>query len=229
MKTITLPDGRKITYELTRKNVRNINMRFGDDGTLKISAPKRVTVTYIENLISERGASILSAAEKLRNRDRKSDITAKSAVIFGQEYPVRIIESPEERAAVEGDEIRVYTVNDVEENICGLVREAVCEALIREIKLDNARIRDTLAQSGLVPPPTVITVKDMKTRWGSCSYNRGRISINLRLAAFPREALTSVMWHEYAHYWHHDHSAAFYKFVRRFYPEYDRANKLLKE
>ena len=36
------------------------------------------------------------------------------------------------------------------------------------------------------------------------------------------------MWHEYAHYWHRDHSARFYAFLEAHFPEYRRWNSLLK-
>ena len=149
---------------------------------------------------------------------------------LGKTYPVRPIANSRECAVIDEDEIRVFTrmTNDPE-YILTLVQKAVSErfcALLGEL---NAEVRKTLENFGLKPPPTQITVKDMSSRWGSCSFTRGHISMNIRLAAYPRQTVLSVLWHEYAHYWHHDHSKKFYDFVLRFYPEYYKWNDLLKK
>lgn len=226
MKTIPLPDGREIRYELTRKRVKNVNMRVKSDGVVYVSANTRVSVKRIEEILIERAEFILKAAEQLKSREERSEITAEKMRWLGKEYPVRVIRNHAERVALEESELRVFTTHpeEAQEMLQKWVGERFAE-LIEEL---NAEVRGALQAAGLTPPPTRIAIKDMKTRWGSCSYTRGHISINVRLMAYPRETVLSVLWHEYAHYWHHDHSARFYGFVERFCPEYRKWNGLLK-
>ena len=73
-----------------------------------------------------------------------------------------------------------------------------------------------------------ITIRNQKTRWGSCTAN-GNLNFNCLLMAVPEEVLDSVVVHELCHRLHMDHSKAFYKDVYRVFPEYDRCNKWLKE
>ncbi len=226
MEIIKLPDGREIRYQLTRKRVKNVNMRVKEDGVVYVSASTRVSVKRIEEILTERAEFILKAAQQLKDRNERSEITAEKMQWLGKEYPVRAIRSHAERVALEESELRVFTMHpeEAQEMLQKWVSERFAE-LIEEL---NAEVRGVLQAAGLTPPPTRISIKNMKTRWGSCSYTRGHISINLRLMAYPRETVLSVLWHEYAHYWHHDHSARFYAFVERFYPEYRRWNGLLK-
>lgn len=226
MKTIPLPDGREIRYELTRKRVKNVNMRVKTDGIVYVSANTRVSIKRIEEILIERAEFIFRAAEQLKNREERSEITAEKMRWQGKEYPVRVIHNHAERVALEENELRVFTTHpeEAQEMLQKWVGERFAE-LISEL---NDEVRGALQAAGLTPPLTRISIKDMKTRWGSCSYTRGHISINVRLMAYPRETVLSVLWHEYAHYWHHDHSARFYGFVERFYPEYRRWNGLLK-
>lgn len=230
MKTLSLPDGREISYELTRKRVKNINLRLRQDGTISVSAPQRVSVKRIEELLLSRAEDFLKAAERQEQRERKTDFSSlKSVNWLGREYPVVFIESSRESALLDETELRVFTRRtEDEEYLRSLVRKAVADNFVRLCGELNEQVRAALASRGLTPPPTRITVKDMRTRWGSCSYTRGHISINIRLAAYPRETVLSVFWHEYAHYWHHDHSAQFYAFLLEQYPEYYRWNGLLK-
>lgn len=73
-----------------------------------------------------------------------------------------------------------------------------------------------------------ITIRNQKTRWGSCSAN-GNLSFNCLLTAMPPEVLDSVVVHELCHLKQMNHSKAFYSEVYRVFPEYDRWTKWLKE
>lgn len=229
MKTITLPSGRTLTYELVRKRVKNVNFRAKDDGIVYVSANSRVSVKEVERFLTERADFFFGAFERLRSREKRSEINTETVNWLGQEYPVRIIHNARECAVLDEIECRVFTrLGGDAEYVLSLIQRAVADrfaALCREL---NEEVRAEFVRRGLTPPPTRITIKDMKSRWGSCSYTRGHISINIRLAAYPRETVLSVFWHEYAHYRHHDHSQKFYDFLLDMYPDYFRWNDLLK-
>ncbi len=228
MKTIGLSDGRELTYELTRKAVKNINFRIKPSGLIMVSAKNGVSVQYIEKLLTESADKIFAAIDRLRARDSRSDITEERVNWLGKEYPVRVINNFGERAAPDENEFRVFTAHGSDtQHVRYLLERSVAALFSRLCEELNGEVRAELSRSGLVPPPTVITIKDMKSRWGSCTYTKGHISINVRLAAYPRETVLSVLWHEYAHYWHHDHSKEFYAFVEKYYPEYHKWNGLL--
>lgn len=227
MKTLKFPDGSEISYELTRKPVKNVNLRVKEDGTLRISANSRVSVRHIEEFIISQQAFIIRAAERINARSAENDIGERVRWL-GREYPVRVIANSRECAVLEQEEFRVLTRIPEPEHVRLLLRNWLAEnftLLCREL---NDEVRSSLISSGIVPPPTRIAIKDMKSRWGSCTWTKGHISINFRLAAYPRETVLSVFWHEYAHYWHHDHSARFYAFLGKHYPEYRKWNSLLK-
>ena len=76
--------------------------------------------------------------------------------------------------------------------------------------------------------PGRITIRNQRTRWGSCSA-RGNLNFNCLLMLTPAEVLDSVIVHELCHLKHMDHSPAFYADVRRYYPEYDKWNNWLKK
>ena len=141
---------------------------------------------------------------------------------------MRVISNSRECAVLEQDEIRVFTRLPDPEHITGILTNWLVDSFIGLCRELDGEVRSALIKSGLKPPPTVITVKDMSSRWGSCTWAKGHISINIRLAAYPRETVLSVVWHEYAHYWHHDHSPRFYAFLEQYYPDYRKWNELLK-
>ena len=229
MKTIKLSDGREITYELTRKRVKNVNFRAKENGVVAVSANSRVSVRQIEDFLTERADFFLKAFEQMQKRALENSKNSRIVRFLGRDFPVRIIENSREIAVLDENELRVFTKSSDESYIAGLREKAILTrfaALCREL---DGEVRARLCEKGFEPPPARISIKDMKSRWGSCSYNRGHISINSRLAAFPRDTILSVFYHEYAHYWHHDHSNKFYSFLLEIYPDYYVHNSVLKQ
>lgn len=73
-----------------------------------------------------------------------------------------------------------------------------------------------------------ITIRNQKTRWGSCS-SKGNLNFNCLLMLTPPEVVDSVIVHELCHRKEMNHSKKFYDEVYRVYPAYDKWNRWLKE
>ncbi len=64
-----------------------------------------------------------------------------------------------------------------------------------------------------------VTIRDQKTRWGSCS-SAGNLNFNWRLILAPPDVLAYVVIHELAHRAEMNHSARFWHIVARHCPAY---------
>lgn len=72
-----------------------------------------------------------------------------------------------------------------------------------------------------------ITIRDQKTRWGSCSQT-GTLSFNYRLMMAPPEVIDYVIVHELCHLTHMNHSQAFWNKVAGILPDYAERKHWLK-
>ena len=73
-----------------------------------------------------------------------------------------------------------------------------------------------------------ITIREQKTRWGSCS-SKGNLNFNWKLVLLDPELLDYVVVHELAHRREMNHSAAFWKVVETELPDYWERHARLKE
>jgi predicted metal-dependent hydrolase len=74
---------------------------------------------------------------------------------------------------------------------------------------------------------STLTIRNQRTRWGSCSAT-GAMSFNWRLLLAPEPVLDYVVWHEACHLRVMDHSSSFWLLVRHHCPTYEDHRRWLR-
>ena len=73
-----------------------------------------------------------------------------------------------------------------------------------------------------------ITIRNQRTRWGSCS-TKGNLNFNCLLLRVPQDVLEYVVVHELCHRKEMNHSPKFWAEVERVLPNYAESKRWLKE
>ena len=89
----------EITYVLTRKKVKNINMRVKADGNVYVSASNRVSVDYIDGFVASKAKFIMKAIVKMQLKQNKplSYNDGEKCKVWGNQCQLKIVEDSRER------------------------------------------------------------------------------------------------------------------------------------
>jgi predicted metal-dependent hydrolase len=102
----------------------------------------------------------------------------------------------------------------------------VADWLRRQARIEiGARVGDKAATLGRAPGR--ITVRDTRSRWGSCSA-AGNLSFSWRLVMAPAGVLDYVVAHEVAHLAHRDHGPRFWRTVAALTEDVDGSRAWLR-
>jgi len=104
--------------------------------------------------------------------------------------------------------------------------ETLKKAVVKELKADIGKRLDHYSGKMGVEYGR-ISVRNQKTRWGSCS-GKGNLNFNIRAMALAENTRNYLVVHELAHRLEMNHSPAFWKTVSMYYPGYREAEKELK-
>lgn len=217
-----------IEATLIRKKVKNLRVTIvPPDGTVRVSAPKLMPEALIRAFLAGKADWIRTHAEQVcaQHRDEpKRFQTGETVRLFGQVYPLCVLEHQKKNgAALDAGRI----VLSLRGEPAPEKRGAVLNAWLRE-RL-NAEIAHYLPlwsdYTGFVPAEW--TVRDMKSRWGSCNTKTKKITLNLQLVHYPVGCLEYVILHELAHLRVRGHGPDFKAILDRYMPDWKARKKLL--
>ncbi len=229
--TITVGD-RKITYELIRKKVKNINLHVKPNGRIVVSANSRVSRKYIEDFILRKADWIDRALKRFESREAGADRKFEPADgehirLLDREFRISVLPSNENRVEFADSGITILTRFPEDKDKIKLLWNKWYGAFSKEVL---TRVVKELHPKFLpyhVDMPVVKTRK-MKTRWGSCSVYSGMITLNTALIHAPIECIEYVAAHELTHFLQPDHSRKFYNMLENIMPDYKVRKKLLE-
>ena len=225
-------DGNAISYTLERKPVKNINLRIRPDNCVYVSAPKDVVAKMVDAFVVEKSAYILRALKKFKDRNRESTlkknfVNGETVKFLGRNLRLKVKNAS--RSKVESDEsyVTLY-VKDVQD---ADLKKRVLETWLRkkckdEITAICKKVYPQVKKYGVAFPE--IQLREMVSRWGSCSPKKGFVTFNTALIAMPVSCIEYVVTHEFTHFLYPNHSKKFYQQLATFMPDWEERKKRLE-
>jgi predicted metal-dependent hydrolase len=183
----------------------------------------RVTLTMPRGVPERQGLAFLREREEWL-RGHLADVAGVTVVGLGSQVPFR-----GQMLAVQGADIARTRLIDG----ALLVPDDAGRAGARAQAFLRLRARDHLAEASdryaaqLGRPYGRISLRDTRSRWGSCS-SAGDLMYSWRLIMAPPEVLEYVAAHEVAHLAEMNHSPDFWAVVARLFPAHKRCRAWLR-
>lgn len=215
-----------IEYELTRKSVKNINLRIKNDGSIHVSANRAVPLNAIEAFIVQKSELILKTIRKFSSVKKNDDVI----YILGNEIPMHreISDTGKIEILYDGEQVRLKLLAlDDDNSVQWLTRrfiEHFSEELLYKF-FDEAYERCR----SLTKSKPVLKLGFRKTVWGTCHPKKNQIILNRKLIMLPKECIDAVILHEFCHFVSIRHDNKFYNVLARILPDLKKRDKLLKE
>lgn len=222
----------EIPYLLTRKKVKNINLRIKPDCVVYISANSFISISKIEGFIISKGDWIIEAFNKYKTSSHnileefKLQDGAK-ITILGKELIILIKRAKNEEIYFDDEFFYIFSKYiDNDEKIFKKYNKFISGLCVDIFNQVNIKIYPIFEKMGIKEP--IIKIRDMKSQWGSCNVRKKIITLNKKLIFKPLICIEYVFIHEYVHFIHPNHSKNFYKGVFDILPDYKYRKSLLK-
>jgi len=188
-----------------------------------------------ESFVAEREAWLRRHLERQARQRRELDALGplRDGGLFrfrGETHRVRVVAEPGRRRSTvsreggdAGDELVVRLGSAERRDL-----NAVLEAWLRERARVAVQREIERHAAALAVSPAAVTIRDARTRWGSCSRAR-RLSFSWRLVLAPPEALETVVIHELAHLRVFGHGPRFWEIVASRRPDHRLWRRWLRD
>ena len=219
-----------IEYELIYSRRKTLGIHVYPDTSVIVRAPVGSQLGQIEEIVRRRGGWILKQQRKFESAPPKKVlprryVSGEDNRFLGRQYRLKVMQDEVERAQIAGGDLVVYA-RDPED------RERVRRLLDKWYRREAERVfAERLAACypraqalGIPLPP--LKIRDMKTRWGSCS-SKGNVTLNLKLIQLPTDLIDYVILHELCHLKELNHSRRFYALMDRVLPDWQERRKAL--
>lgn len=221
-----------IPVELVRKDIENLHLAvYPPDGRVRLAAPKEVNEQTLELFVISKIHWIRTQQRKFAVQNRQTPrqyINRETHYFFGKKYLLRVHEDdPKHRAATVLIKTKTYMELYIRsEASLYTKREVVKEWYRTELKKVLAELVPKWEKI-LDVKANEVNVKSMRTKWGSCNPDLGKILINLEMTKKPIECIEYVVAHELVHLIERTHNQNFRAHLDKFLPNWKQIREEL--
>lgn len=199
---------KQIDYQIEYSERKTLGITVTPDMDVLVKAPNESTITKIEEKLKKKAPWIIKQqsfflAYHPKTTERKY-ISGETHLYLGRQYLLKVEENEKESVKLKGKYIVVKTHDKTK-----------VKQLVNNWYLEHARSKFHSTAQPLIEKfkkykvePSSIILREMATRWGSCTP-KGKIILNPELIKAPKGCIEYVIVHELCHLIHHDHTQKF--------------------
>lgn len=214
--------------ELEKKKIKNMYLRIlPPEGRIRVTAPYRMSEQEIRGFVQSKLDWIEKQKAKIYHNSYSKELkyeTDEEIFIWGRSFLLIVKDNNKHNQLEFGGEKIILSVqkDSTKEQRKKLLDNWYRKALMQEIPLVLSvwEQRIGVKASGF-------TIRDMKTRWGTCNIRTKNICLNLQLAKKSPKFLEYVIVHELVHLLEGSHNHIFKGYMDQFLPNWHSIRKEL--
>ncbi len=197
---------------------RRLSLRISRlDGRVTLSMPRGLPRREAEAFVAERADWIRKHVAGVPADIRP--LPGGTILFEGRERPITAVKRRGVALSEAGIDVPDSRVETTPARLQAFLKHAARDRLVSASERHAAKVGREIGR---------ITLRDTRSRWGSCSHE-GNLMYSWRLIMAPPEVLDYVAAHEVAHLVHMDHSTAFWDQCAALYPDHKRARAWLRD
>jgi predicted metal-dependent hydrolase len=216
-----------IDYELIHRDRKSLGIKVYPDCSVKVFAPQDSSLEKVESKVHEKARWILKQQNEFLSyhplTPPRQYVNGETHLYLGRQYRLRIEFGTEKGVKLFRGRLIVSAQDqkDVERIINDWYREKA-----------KHHFKDILEMTFLkfkkysIPFPE-LSIRQMPTRWGSCTP-KGKVILNPELVKAPKGCIEYVIIHELCHLIEHNHTKAFYDLQETIFPEWKKWKERLE-
>ncbi len=199
------------------------------DLTVEVRAPLDTPLEAIRQRVVKRGPWIQKAWREfelyLPKQPPRRYINGETHRYLGRQYRLRAEQGKANSVKCLRGYFRITTRTEPKPQQVKMVMEDWYRGHARRVFHERLTECCKLASlEGIICPP--ITIRRMRSRWGSCS-SKGRVTLNLALIKASRECIDYVILHELCHLKVPSHGPKFWRLMAKLMPDYEERRRRL--
>lgn len=218
-----------MNVKIIKKVIKYPNIKVRPTGEVLLTVPLETSDEYIENLLTKRERWIKEQLEFFKKNfvvmKEKDYISGDNIRYLGRSYRLKVMDSKEEKVIFYRGYIYIYTEKIEDRNYKKLLVDMWyrkrCQIIFNEIVQKYIKILNLSLDK--------VGIRDMRTRWGSCNYEKRMINLNIKLIEKSKYYIEYVVLHELAHLKYPNHSKRFYNYLLTHMPDYKWRKEKLEE
>ncbi|MFZ4860459.1 MAG: M48 family metallopeptidase, partial [Desulfuromonadaceae bacterium] len=223
--------GVTIGYNWCHSRRRTLGITVRADKLVMVRVPLRTPIKEIRTFVTSRAEWVLNVLKKLDKRlPRHQQYYSRGAefMYLGEAIRLEFSKGPD-RTLQLYDGLLLLTSPEIpsEDTVRKMITQWYRKKAEEIVKERSIECHHLMQAEGIPLPP--ITIRSMKTRWGSYSYVTKRIALSLNLIRMPLACLDYVIIHELCHIKVRHHGPDFWRMVSRYCPNYLIERKLFKQ
>lgn len=221
-----------IEFVLNRNCRKSLKLSVLPDLSVFVVAPKEASLSLILEKVQKRARWIINKIEYFKRflpfPAPKEYVSGETHSYYGRQYKLKIVPGKSNQVSLRNGLLHlVSSKNEDPKHNKRIIYEWYRDQAVEKFSglLDQSII--AFEKHGIERPS--LTIRTMKSRWGSCNSRKKKITVNTELIKAPSHCIEYVIAHELCHLKHPNHTRHFYDFLAQMMPDWIERKKRLEK